>query len=185
MGIRTKLAALTVAGGAASLVLASTPALASAHAVASGPEIITGQLHGRAALASSPRMPVRFRGVISTRGVVSLGGSSHRHNHVIPTLAGRYALRLTSMHQTDSVSRRTCRVVYQETDRYVVRGGASTGVFAGASGHGMVHIMFTFTTSRYTSGPHRGQCNLSNSAKPVHPRTARATFTAVSMLTTR
>jgi hypothetical protein len=185
MQLRMKLASVAMAGGAAALILAGGPALASTHASTTGPEVIYGQLHGKAALANAPLIPVKFRGVVKTRGVVNLGGPSNAKNHKIPTPVGKYAVRLTSDHSSTSLNKRTCRVRYKETDSYVVRGGKSTGVFAGASGHGTVHIKFAFTVSRYRSGKHMGQCNTSNSGYPVHIKTAVVTFLAVSTLTVR
>ena len=184
MQLRIKLGAVAVAGSAGALVLAGGPAVASTHAT-TGPEVIYGQVHGKAALANAPLVPLKFRGVARTYGVVNLGGPGNARNHTIPTRAGEYALRLTSTHMSQSVSKMTCRAVYKETDTYVVRGGASTGAFAGASGHGKVHIKFAFTVSRYTSGKHKGECNTSNSSHPVHTNTAVATFLAVSTLTLR
>lgn len=185
MQLRMKLAAVAVAGGAGALVLAGGPAVASVHASATGPEVIYGQVHGKAALANAPVVPLKFRGVVRTRGVVNLGGPGNARNHTIPTRAGKYAVRLTSRHAAQSVNQMTCRVVYKETDTYVVRGGASTGAFAGASGHGKVQLKFAATVSRYTSGKHKGQCNTSNSGHPVRPNTAVASFLAVSTLTVR
>ncbi len=185
MQLRMKLAAVAVAGSASALVLAGGPAVASTHAATTGPEVIFGQVHGQAALANAPLVPLKFRGVVRTRGVVNLGGSGHARNHAIKTRAGKYAVRLTSMHSTQSLNKMTCRVMFKEADTYVVRGRASTGAFAGASGHGRVHIKFAFTVSRYASGKHKGECNTSNSGHPVHPNTAVVTFLAVSTLTVR
>ena len=185
MQLRMKLATIAVAASASALVLAGGPALASTHASTTGPEVIFGQVHGKAALANAPVVPLKFRGVVRTRGVVNLGGPGNARNHTIPTRAGKYAVRLTSRHMSQSVNKMTCRVAFKETDSYVVRGGASTGTFAGASGHGKVHIKFAFTVSRFTSGKHKGECNLSNSGYPVRPRTAVASFLAVSTLTLR
>jgi hypothetical protein len=185
MLLRMKLAAIAVAGSAVTLVLAGGPAVASTHASTTGPEVIYGQLHGKAALANAPLVPVKFRGVVNTHGVVNLGGPGSAKNHKIPTPVGKYAIRLTSEHSSMSLNKRTCRVRYKETDTYVVRGAKSTGVFAGASGHGTVRLKFALTVSRYTSGKHTGQCNTSNSGHPVHPKTAVVTFLAVSTLTVR
>ncbi len=185
MQLRMKLATIAMAGSASALVLAGGPALASTHALTTGREVIFGQVHGKAALANSPMVPLKFRGVVRTHGIVNLGGPGNARNHTIPTPAGKYAVRLTSKHVIQSVNKMTCRAVFKETDSYVVRGGASTGTFAGASGHGKVHIKFAFTVSRYTSGKHKGECNTGNSGHPVHPKTAVVSFLAVSTLTLR
>jgi hypothetical protein len=184
MLLRLKLAAMAVAGSTAVLVLAGGPAVAGTHASTTGPEVIFGQLHGKAALVNAPLVPVKFRGVVNTHGVVNLGPSTSK-NHTIPTPLGKYAVHLTSEHSRMSVNKATCRVRSVETDTYVVRGGKSTGVFAGASGHGTVHIKFALTVSRHTSGKHIGQCNTGSTGHPVHPKTAVVTFLAVSTLTVR
>jgi hypothetical protein len=57
MQFRRKLAALSIAGGAAALVLAATPALASSQAN-TAPESASGVIYGKAATANSLVMPV-------------------------------------------------------------------------------------------------------------------------------
>lgn len=91
MHLRMKLGAVAVAS-AASLALtlapAIAPAMASTQASATGPEVVHGALRGKAAWIqgrkANPRVPVRFRGLVRTRGVVGLGPSKSR-THTIRT----------------------------------------------------------------------------------------------------
>ena len=66
MQLRMKLGALAIAGAAASLLLGGGPALASNHAARTitGPEVIAGTLHGKAALANAPTIPLQWRGLV-------------------------------------------------------------------------------------------------------------------------
>jgi hypothetical protein len=162
MQLMTKLAAVAVAGCAASLMLAGGPAIAStttAHPKwVSGREVVFGQLTGRAAWVQASKrvssIPVRFHGVLRTRGVVGLGSSKSK-NHSIWTPVGTLSARVTSSRDTSTVNRARCRVQVVEADHIYVRGRHSTGVFAGAKGNGRVRVLFAFNFPR----KHNGKCN--------------------------
>ena len=62
-------------------------------------------------------------------------------------------------------------------------GGQSTGKFAGTSGPGAVQVYFAGYGPRYTSGPHKGQCNTSPNA-PELAKGAVASFVLSAVLTT-
>lgn len=182
MQVRMKLAAVIVASGAA-VLLAGAPALASttpaAHpAWVTGPEVVHGALHGRAAFIEATRrvtrIPVRFRGVVNTRGVIALNGSGSRHGS-IRTLVGRFAVRLLHSHQHARVlNRRICRVAFTEHVIFRVRPGHSTGAFHQATGKGVARIRFAFNLRRRANG----KCDFSNNAKP-RKHGVRISFTAV------
>jgi len=170
MQFRMKLAALVAAGSAASLVLVGGPAGASTHAArpawTTGREVVHGALHGRAAWIqggkNNPRVPVKFRGVVHTHGVVGLASSKAR-THAIRTPAGWFTVRLTSDHNSRKVlNRAICRLQYTTTSTLVMRPRRSTGAFWGATGHGRVRVKFTFNYPKRRSG----KCNFSNSAVP-------------------
>jgi hypothetical protein len=181
MQVRMKLAAVIAAGGAA-VLLAGGPALASTPAAhpawVTGPEVIHGALHGRAAFIEASRkntrVPVRFRGIVRTRGVVGLSGSSGKHGS-IRTAKGRFAVRFIRSHRSYRVvNRRICRAEFTDSVVFIVRPGHSTGVFHGATGRGAVRIRFVFNF------PHRasGKCNFSSHARP-RKHGGRIEFTAV------
>jgi hypothetical protein len=172
MNIRMKLTALAVAASAASLVLAGGPASASTSTQSvhpawfTGLEVIHGQLHGRAAFVqaskNNPRLPVRFRGVVRTHGVVGLGSSKSK-THSIRTPVGRFTVRGISQHTRARIlSRASCRLQITVTSRLVMRPRKSTGVFRDATGRGVVRVRFTFNYRRH----HNGTCNFGNNAVP-------------------
>ena len=181
MQVRMKLAAVIVASGAA-VLLAGAPALAgtpAAHpAWVTGPEVVHGALHGRAAFIEATRrvtrIPVRFRGVVSTHGVIALNGSGSRHES-ISTRVGRFAVRLMHSHQHARVlNRRICRLAFTEHVTFAVRPGHSTGAFHQATGKGVARIRFVFNFNHRANG----KCDFSNNAKP-RKHGGRISFTAV------
>ncbi len=187
-----RLGVLAVTGGTAALVLAGLPALASTGAASArgitGPEVISGAVHGKAANANTPRIPLTFRGVVSTRAVIVLGGGSGPHKGSVKSIssaAGRFTIRVSAKPQSSQTfSLRTCRETFTEYIPYNVVGSLSTGAFAGASGPGAVQIYFAAFAPRYKSGPKKGQCNTSNNAQPLN-RGAVASFLASTVLTIR
>ena len=181
MQVRMKLAAVIAASGAAVLLaggtaLASTPATHPAWVT--GAEVVHGALHGRAAFIEASkrvtRIPVKFRGVVHTRGVVALNNSKSRRGS-ISTVAGRFAVRFIQSHQHARVlNRRICRIAFTDHVVFRVRPGHSTGAFHGATGNGVARVRFVFNF------PHKanGKCNFSNNAVP-RKHGGRITFTAV------
>lgn len=169
MHLRMKLGAVAVAS-AASLALtlapAIAPAMASTQASATGPEVVHGALHGKAAWIqggkANPKVPVKFRGLVRTRGVVGLGGSKSR-NHTIRTRAGKFSVRVGRQHHSQRVlNPRLCRLQNKISFTFTMNTRKSTGAFAGATGHGAGTIVFTFNYPRRPNG----KCNYSNSAVP-------------------
>lgn len=164
MHLRMKLGAIAVAS-AASLVLTAGPALASTHTTTTGPEVAYGALHNKAAWEQggkqNPKVPVRFRGIVRTHGIVGLGGNSR--TGTIRTPAGKFAVRFISTRNSQKVvNPRICRLQDMTTVTFAVSGRKSTGRFAGASGHGQANVTFTFNYPRRSNG----KCNYSSSAVP-------------------
>jgi hypothetical protein len=182
MHFRMKLAALCVAGGTVVLVLAGTPALASSHASAktrTGPEVISGMVTGKAAVAKAPKIPLTFQGVVSARGVVSLGSSKSKM-HTLPSSAGKFTVLATGKQSSQTANKKTCQFTFTQDVTVTVVGSKSTGAFAGASGPGAAQIYFAAFEPRFKSGPHKGQCN--GKAPPL-AKGAVASFLASAVLT--
>jgi hypothetical protein len=180
--------ALAAAGGIAVVALAAVPALASSgHATKSitGPEVIAGTVHGKAALANAPVIPLKLTGLVVTRSSVNLGGSGAHlgGTKTLRTSAGKLTVKVTAKPQTtQSINPRTCRESFANYIVVSVVGGKSTGTFAGASGPGAVQIFFRATAPRFTSGSHKGQCNPNGQPRA---KGALASFLASVVLTTK
>ena len=82
--LRPKIGVLGGLACAASLLLGAAPALASTHSrrPATGPEVVYGAVHGKAANATAPRIPLRLWGMVHTTDpTFTLGnGGGRRHS---------------------------------------------------------------------------------------------------------
>ncbi len=190
MQFRTKLAALGVAGGTAALVLTATPALAASHAASKGttaPEIASGAVYGQAATANNLTIPASWRGLVYTGGVFTTGGTGppkKGQDHTFTTSAGNLTVVVTAPPTNNQVANlQACHFSFWTDVVFSVVGSKSTGKFAGTSGPGAVEVYGAGYGSRYTSGPHKGQCNTSNNA-PELAKGAIATFVLSAVLTT-
>ena len=189
MQLRMKLTAVAAAGAASVALVAGGTALASTHASTSrpvtGPEVIAGTVHGKAALANATVIPLRWLGVVGTRSVINLGGGGP-HKGSVKTLkspAGNLTVRVSSKPTSSQhANTRTCRFSFRQDIPVRVVGSKSTGAFAGASGPGAAQVSFSATAPRFKSGPKKGQCN--PNGKP-HTRGASASFLASVVLTVR
>ena len=190
MQLRIKLAAMAVAGTVSMALVAGVPALASSQAAASravtGPEVISGSVHGKAALANAPIIPLQWQGLVTTKSVINLGGGGGPHKGSVKTLtspAGKLTVMVTSTPtQSQSFNTKTCRFSFVQDIPVTVLGGKSTGAFAGSSGPGAAQVSFAATGPRFKSGPKKGQCN--PNGNPI-VKTAVASFLASLVLTTR
>lgn len=188
MQFRMKLAGVAVAGAAAVVLVAGAPALASSHANAgkavTGPEVISGTVHGKAALAKTTRIPLQWQGLVTTKSVVVLGGGGGPHKGAVKTLkspAGNLTVMVSSKPtKSQSFNTKTCRFSFAQDIPVSVLGSKSTGAFAGASGPGAVQVQFAATGPRFKSGPNKGKCN--PNGKPI-AKTAVANFLASLVLT--
>jgi hypothetical protein len=186
--LKVALGALAAAGGTAALVLTGVPAQASAHPAAAritGPEVVSGTIHGKAANANTPHIPLTLQGVVNTRDRGFVLGNGGGNSHTIPTRAGKLAVLGGGKQQTSqTVNMKTCHVSFTIRQTFRVVGSKSTGAFAGASGPGAYQVHFAAFFPRFHSGKHKGQCNTSNSAKPLN-KGAVASFLAAIVLTVK
>jgi hypothetical protein len=185
--LRMKFGALAIAGGAAAIVLAGVPAMASTHATGAtsitGPEVIQGMVHGKAALANTPHIPLTLVGVVNTSDTGFVLGGGNATEKSLSTAAGKFTVEVTAKPQTSqTMNNKTCRFSETEDLSLSVLGSKSTKAFAGASGPGAVEVHFVAYASRYKSGPKKGQCNTSNNATPL-TKGAVASFLGSFVLT--
>jgi hypothetical protein len=184
MQLRIKLAALAMAGGAAALVLTGAPALASSQAV-TGPESASSVLYGKPAAVNNPVFPVAWRGLVNAHGVFSPTGPTPTkgQHHTFTTSAGNLTAVVTAAPtSSQSFSPKTCRFSFTTYVVFAAVGSQSTGEFAGISGPGAVQVYGAGYAPRYTSGPHKGQCNTSPNA-PELAKGAVASFLLSAVLT--
>lgn len=121
----------------------------------SGNEYLYGAVYGRAALAPTVTLPTQLSGLVRTHSDFTLPNGNGPAT--IPTPKG--TLHATQVNQGTSSGKisKSCYAVFNSYFPVKVTGG--TGVFWHASGSGRAHLQFTGYVPRYTSGPHKGQCN--------------------------
>jgi hypothetical protein len=176
---------MIVAAGAAALMLAVPAALAGTHAAASvtGPEVLSGSVHGQAALANSPHIPLTLQGVVATTDPGFVLSSRHATTHTVKTGKGNLVVQQTAKPtSSQTLNKMTCRVGYTQDLPLTVLGSQSTGALAGASGPGAVQVHFSAIVPRYTSGTKKGQCDPSGMPKA---KGAVVTFLADAVITVR
>jgi hypothetical protein len=173
MHLRTKLAALVMAGGAA-VMLASAPPAASASAVT---ETASGAIYGKAAAANNSVIPLTWRGLVNTHGPWAPGGVPKKGSLIaFTTSAGKVTIEITAKPAIiQNFNPKACHFAATIHVVLAIVGGKSTGKFAGASGAGAATFYAAGYAPKYTSGPHKGQCNNSPNA-PTLPNGAVETF---------
>lgn len=172
-----------VAAGAAAMMLAVPAALAGTHTAASvtGPEVISGTVHGAAAVAKTPHIPLTLQGVVPTSDPGFVLGGGHATTHTLKTKAGNLVVHQTATPtQSQSLNKTTCRVTFINDLVLSVVGSQSTGAFAGSSGPASAQVYFSAILPRYTTGPKKGQCNPSGAPQA---KGAVANFLADAVLT--
>jgi hypothetical protein len=187
MHLKMKITALTVAGSAAALVLAATPALASSHGVSkpgSGQESAYGVVYGRQ--ATIPVIPMKWRGLVETHGIFSPRGNPPEKGQSVTftTSAGDFVAEVTARpvsHQT--FDRRTCYVTDTTDVDFRADGRESSGEFSGLSGRGTASAYFAGYTPRLMHGPKKGECNTDPNA-PEITKGAVASVSLNAVLTT-
>ena len=185
---RIKIAALAVTGGAAALVLAGTPALASTHAhgkPVTGLEKAYGMIYGKPATASNPTIPLAWGGLVGAHGVFAPDGPAPTkgQHHTFNTSAGSLTVVITAPPaSSQAFNPKTCQFSSTTDVNFAALGNQSTGKFAGASGRGAVQFYEAGYVPRYTSGKKKGQCNTSPNA-PELTRGAVASFVLNAVLT--
>jgi hypothetical protein len=189
MQLRIKLAAVAMAGGTAALVLAGTPALASSHAgspAVTAPESAFGAVYGQAATANNPAIPLAWRGQVYAHGVFSPDGGAPKkgQDYTFTTSAGNLTVVVTAPpSNSGSVNPKGCHFAFTTDVVFAAVGSQSTGKFTGTSGLGAVEVYSAGFVPRFTSGPHKGQCNTSNNA-PELAKGAIETFLLSAVLRT-
>jgi hypothetical protein len=190
MYLRTKFAALAIAGAAAPLVLAATPALASSQTVGRAstitPEIAYGAIYGKPATAEHVTIPLSWHGLADTYGTFAGHGNppAKGQEHTFPTAAGNLVGLVTAPPLESQVfNASTCHFTATATLAFATVPAKSTGKFADATGPVAVRVYFGGYVPRYTSGPKKGQCNTSPSA-PELTKGAVASFVLGAVLTT-
>jgi hypothetical protein len=177
---------LAGAAGAVLLLAGAGLAMASsaAHTSVTGPEVVSGAVHGKAAIANNTHIPLHLSGVVvsTDRSFVLSGGPSNAE-HTLTTPVGKLTVKPKSQqHGTQTANAKTCRVTFTERQQFTFVASKSTGKFAGAAGPGAYQIRFAGYFPRFASGKHKGQCNFSNSAVPL-TKGAVATFLAAGVIT--
>jgi hypothetical protein len=177
---------LAGAAGAILLVAGAGLAMASsaAHTAVTGPEVVSGAVHGKAAIANNTHIPLHLSGVVATtdRGFV-LGNGPSNADHTLATAGGKLTVKpVGKQHSTQTANAKTCHVSFTERQQFTFVASKSTGKFAGATGPGAYQISFRAYFPRFTSGKHKGQCNFSNNAVPLK-KGAVATFLAAGVIT--
>jgi hypothetical protein len=165
--VRKVLAMAGAAVGATAIVLgAALPASASTQGGGAhgNYEWINGFLAGPGALANAPVVPLKLSGAVNARGSINLGGNSSVGQ--ILTNKGILTVEHGNPNPPPQLNYRTCRETDTVSTSYKVLGRQSTGVFWGAHGYGHAVVVFSAIAPRYTSGPHKGQCNFSQNAQP-------------------
>jgi len=174
-----------VAAASAALMLASvSPAFASPAAkTVTGPEAITGAAYGKAAIANVTPIPLTFAGVVATTDRGFKLGNGGGNTHTLTTPVGKLTVTgIGAQSSTQTFNARTCFFSYTARQQFKFVPDKSTGKFAGASGPGAYQIYFGAYAPRYTSGPHKGECDTANNVQPL-AKGAVATFLAAGVLT--
>jgi hypothetical protein len=169
----------------ATLVLASASLAVASPAAkpTTGPEAITGAVHGKAALANVTHIPLTLAGVVPTTDRGFTLGPGGGNTHTLTTPAGKLTVTgLGKPSNAQTLNPRTCLMTYTSRQQLKFVGGKSTGKFAGASGPGAYQVYFAAYLPRFTSGKHKGQCDAANNAQPL-AKGAVATFLAAGVLT--
>jgi hypothetical protein len=187
MHLKMKITALTVAGSAAALVLAATPALASSHGVSrgdTGQESAYGVVYGRQ--ATIPVIPMKWHGLVETHGIFSPRGNPPEKGQSVTftTSAGDFVAEVTARpvsHQT--FDPRTCYFTDKTDVDFRADGRKSTGEFSGLSGRGTASAYFAGYAPRLMHGPRKGECNTDPNA-PEITKGAVASVSLNAVLTT-
>jgi hypothetical protein len=138
---------------------------------------------GTAALANVMHIPLTFAGVVATTDKGFVLGNGGGNTHTLVTPAGKLTVTgIGKQTMTQAVNSKTC--FFTDIGRQQVNfvPGKSTGKFAGASGPGAYQVFFGAFVPRFTSGKHKGQCDLANNVQPL-AKGAVATFVAAGVLT--
>jgi hypothetical protein len=102
-------ATLLLAGGA----LAATSTSASSSVT--GPEVVSGQVHGKAALANVTHIPLTLTGIVATTDRGFVLGNGGGNTHTLTTPAGKLTVRGSGKPiQKQTMNAKTCRFTFTE-----------------------------------------------------------------------
>ena len=164
------------------------PAGGARPATTPGTETFTGKVTGKAAIANSLVVPLTFSGVVPTTGTFRPPNSSSTHVTItFPTKSGNLVVAANAPGANAPptiVNKAACTFRSAVHATYTVDGAKSTGRFAGATGSGKATFSFQANAPKYTSGRHKGQCNMSSNAQPLASG-AFVTFTAAGPMTVK
>ena len=170
---------LAACGGSGTAQPGSAP---SKTVMLSGTEVISGSVAHPAATGSTV-VPVRAAGAFATSGTVTLKRCSLlTHQRCIDKPAVNFAggslyLNYHRSVSTQQVDAAACAGSYRTTAPYTITGGS--GVYAGATGHGVAVIKFTAVFPKLN-----GKCDDGGSASPIKG-TARLQFLARGPVTVK
>ena len=169
--LRPKIGVLGGLACAATLVLGAAPAMASthhSHRPVTGPEVVYGAVHGKAANASAPRIPLRLWGMVHTTDPTFVLGNGTGRRHTLRTGKGRLTVLVTG--KPSHVLRtnpRTCRESFTQRQTFRVLGSRAPASSPGPPGRARY---------RSTSPPSpRGTRTARRRACATSPATSRAT----------
>jgi hypothetical protein len=140
--------------------------------------------------SKSTTFRLTWSGPVSATGTFSTGSGQPAPGqpHVFLTSKGIMVALITAVPENKgngstpvTLDRAACRYGGVTRVDFIVTGG--TGSWAGATGPGSVTADFAFTMPRFTTGAHKGQCNLSNSAQPLRSPAPAASFNGSVRLT--
>lgn len=178
-----RIGALVATVATLTLTSVSLAVASPASSPVTGPESITGTVYGKAAIANVPHIPLTFEGVVATTDRGFVLGNGGGNTHTLTTPAGKLTVTgVGPVRQAQTMNSRTCYFTFTSGQQFKFVPGKSTGKFAGATGPGAYQVFFGAYAPRYTSGPHKGQCNTSNNAQPL-AKGAVANFVAAGVLT--
>jgi hypothetical protein len=179
-----RIGGLVAVASAAAIFASVSPAFASpAATMTTGPEAVSGAVFGAAALANVTHIPLALAGVVVTTDKAFVLGPGGGNTHTLVTPAGK--LTVTGVGKetmTMTVNSRTCFFTDIASQQFTFVAAKSTGKFAGASGPGAYQVFFGAYVPRFTSGKHKGECDLANNVQPL-TKGAVAKFLAVGVLT--
>jgi hypothetical protein len=155
---------------------ASSSPSAKAPKIVSGTETITGNT-----TSSANKLTIQLvaSGVVADTGHISLGGGSNAATGFLVLYKGKLAVfHSKSVTTGGQPNTKTCAATGTARGTYKVIGARSTGLYKGATGHGIYTVVFSGHLPRLKNG----KCNLSRNAQFVKG-TSLTTFTAKGQLT--
>jgi len=115
--------------------------------------------------SNNPVIPLTYKGVVPATGTFPLGGGngpSPGQQKTFVTSKGDMVLQVvTAKNVVRFLDKKTCVAQNITVVHYTVVGGKSTGSFAGATGSGVVQVLFQANSELH------GKCSLAQNAGPA------------------